>query len=118
MTFPVFIFIRAEVEGFGTLYCNIFGRKRPTRRQRIEIEEIVHGLRADAAAGLLGEVKVGWPGVGLKPANGVDTNDAFVMATWFARAYVVDLKLDLESAPATHDEDAEGGYSVSAQKGR
>jgi hypothetical protein len=109
VTYPVFMFIcSAEAEADGYLFLNTFGRRWPTRRQRIEIEEIIRGVRADAEAGLLGEVKVGWGGDGVEPLTAVDTSDAAVMAGWFARAYVVDVKLDRSdeaAIAATVDED-------------
>jgi hypothetical protein len=57
--FPVFTFERhreAEVESggavvlAGTLLLNTFGRRRPTRRQRLELEGIIRSLTNDAQA--------------------------------------------------------------------
>ena len=101
MTFPVFMFVRtveADVDGY--LFYNSFGDRWLSRRQQIEVREIIRSLRADAEAGRLGEIKVGWGGNGERPASGVDTTDAAVMAGWFARAYVLDVKLTMSDEPA------------------
>lgn len=108
MTFPVFMYIRTvEPDADGYLFFNTFGRRWPSRRDRREIAEIIRALRADAEAGRLGDVKVGWGGDGRRPAGAVDTSNAAVMAKWLANAYVVDVKFDRELERVSHDESAE-----------
>ena len=68
--FPVFVFERRhEIETSertlaGGLSLNIFGWRRPTHRQRLELAEIIRGLAEDARAGRLplDGVVIGWPG--------------------------------------------------------
>lgn len=93
MIYPVSVFIRsAEPDADGYLYFNTFGRRWPTRRQRIEITKTIRSRAAEARAGRLGEVVVGWGGDGRRPASAVDTSDAVAMSQWFARAYVTDVR--------------------------
>jgi hypothetical protein len=70
--YPVFLFSRVS-EASGTLYHNIFGRRRPSRRQWIEINEAIAHLQSEFRAGRLDEVVIGWPGDGRTPLNAADT---------------------------------------------
>ena len=97
LTYPVFISKRGpDAEADSVLHFNTFGRHRyPTARQLRELDDIIRHLRAQVQAGRLppGSRVVGWPGVGLKPYNAVDTDDEAVMAGWCARAYRVEVAL-------------------------
>ena len=113
-TFPVFLFERRrelEIENpdfelAGTLRFNTFGRRSPTRRQQLELREIIRGLIHDARSGRIkpGGVVIGWPGAGLKPLNAVDTSDEEAMAWWFARAFRVAVRVDAEAMTSAADE--------------
>jgi hypothetical protein len=121
-TYPVFVFERrheVEIESqdlilAGTLRLNTFGRRRPTRRQRLECAEIIRGLTHDAQAGRIkpGGRVIGWPGDGRKPESAVDTSDEEVMRSWLKRAFKVSLRVDLRSddervlPPFDHDAQA------------
>ena len=80
-------FCRDPWGGDGLLFYNSFG-KWPQRRQRREIADIITHLTSPGRIPPDGVV-IGWPGIGLKPVNAVDTSDAELMAPWFARAFTV-----------------------------
>lgn len=113
--FPVFVFERRrEVESpdrilAGRLSLNIFGRRRPSHRQRLELAEIIHGLTEDAKAGRLPDIVVGWPGVGLKPLNAVDVTDGAAMSLWRARAFTTFVRVDAGGDQTVTFERAEVG---------
>ena len=93
----------AEAGGDATLWYNVFGLHRPTRRQRIEIASVLEQLRCKIRDGRipLGGSVVGWPGVaGIRPPHAADTTDAAVMGPWFGRAHVIVLSWDEMAAPA------------------
>ena len=100
--FPVFVFERRhEIETSertlaGGLSLNIFGWRRPTHRQRLELAEIIRGLAEDARAGRLplDGVVIGWPGDGRKPMNAADVFDPLAMSWWNARAFTVAVRVD------------------------
>ena len=100
VVYPVYVFERRhelETGGrilAGRLRLNIFFRRAPTSRQRHEMGEIVRGLTADAEAGRLPLVKVGWPGDGRRPLNAAETSDPVVMAPWNARAFTTFVRVD------------------------
>ena len=107
--FPVFVFERRrelEIENpdfelAGTLRFNTFGRRSPTRRQQLELKEIIRGLTHDARSGRLpldGRIVVGWGG-GLKPLDGADETDETdetIMGPWRRRAFVVAVRVTRE----------------------
>jgi hypothetical protein len=110
-TYPVFVFERrreVEIENpdfelAGTLRFNTFGRRRPTRRQLLELEEIIRGLTNDARAGRLPLdcVVVGWGGVGLKPLDAADVTDETVMRPWIRRAFTTAVRVTRSDECAT-----------------
>jgi hypothetical protein len=91
--FPVWVFRAAsEVGGDCALWYNNFSRPCLKRRQRVEVEAIVNRLRRQIRDGHFppGRAVVGWPGrAGLRPPNGVDTNDAAAMRPWFRKAFTL-----------------------------
>jgi hypothetical protein len=88
------------------LFVNTFGRRKDALRARQlrEIDEIISGLQADIAAGLLSAdgVKVGWSDV-RPPLNAVDVTDGSAMEPWFARAYRVDVALPADARILTDE---------------
>ena len=109
-TYPVFVFERREVEIesqdtvlAGTLRLNTFGRRRPTRRQRLECVEIIRGLTHDAQAGRIkpGGKVIGWPGDGRKPLNAADVDDEVVMGPWIRRAFTTAVRVTRSDECAT-----------------
>jgi hypothetical protein len=82
------------------LRFNTFGQRSPTRRQQLELKEIIRGLTHDARSGRLpldGRIVVGWGG-GLKPLDAADVTDETVMGPWRRRAFVVAVRVTHEWA--------------------
>ena len=69
--------------------------------------EIIADLTADAQAGSLPPVKIGWPGAGRKPANAADIADETVMAWWRSRAFAVFVRVSADGAQTITRERAE-----------
>lgn len=98
--FPVYVFARRpELENpnrvlAGTLRLNCFGQSSLSHRQRRELAEIVSDLTADAKAGRLPPVTIGWPGDGSTPPNAVDVTDEAIMASWTNRTATLFVRVD------------------------
>ena len=99
---PVFVFERRRAIETperilaGELSLNIFGQRRPSHRQQLELAEIIRELTQDAQAGRLPPdgIKIGWPGIGLPPANAADITDAAIMRLWRRRALTIFVRVD------------------------
>ena len=102
--FPVYVFERRrDLETperilAGMLQLNVFGRRRLSHRQRLELGEIIAGLTRDARAGRLPDTKIGWPDV-RPPLNAADTSSEAEMTWWRKRAFTVFVRVDRSGEP-------------------
>ena len=101
---PVYIFERRrDLETAtrilaGRLSYNGFGRRRLSHRHRRQMGEIIDGLTRDVRAGLLPDLKVGWPDI-RPPLNAANVSNEMEMAWWRARAFVFNLRVAADGEP-------------------
>src|SRR5262249_23149637 len=104
---PLFVFARRrdiEIENglilAGQLVVDIPKTKKPKRREKQMIAEIVQRLTAEARSGQMPDdaMIAGWPG-GRPPANAVDVRNDALMAPWAKDRIIIAVRVDRHGQP-------------------
>ena len=96
-TYPVYLFALADAEAARSTSTPSDGGDIRARGNCARPKKIVAHLRVEHRAERLDVIKIGWGGDGRRPLDAVDTDDVRIMAGWISRAYVTDVRLDVDA---------------------